>query len=362
MSNNAARNITGELGQVHRSNGPRNFGQKIPERFQCKVGGEWKPWSGFSKRQQKLVQDKLSKNQRIDPTRTGMVCRIHSGEPVKEIQCEGPCNLVRPLDDYSKNNRTNGVFICKPCQHWTNSQEPGYAPVAAPQNMRDPFEEADDFDNRLPTEPSDIFDFSQEDGKPVKPPIEGYSSRYAGLGGPSSGPATGRSQVARRSDENTISTQRTTASVLSENNDPSLLGESMANMWLSSTHERETIEHNAWDNTGRRYVQNKAPTTASGRGSSVAGSALPESTASRGVRPGMNHAPRRLNTNLGAAQQDRPIMTGGRSGFGTAAERQNDRKPVSKQEQRDLQRGLPPRAPPVYMAYQDDDGEDETSD
>lgn len=48
---------------------------------------------------------------KVIPANTGMKCRDHSGEPRLEKRCEGPCNKVKPLSAFSKNNLTNGMTV-----------------------------------------------------------------------------------------------------------------------------------------------------------------------------------------------------------------------------------------------------------
>lgn len=48
---------------------------------------------------------------KVSPANTGMKCRDHSGEPRLEKRCEGPCNKVKPLAHFSKNNLTNGMTV-----------------------------------------------------------------------------------------------------------------------------------------------------------------------------------------------------------------------------------------------------------
>ncbi|EEY19177.1 predicted protein [Verticillium alfalfae VaMs.102] len=113
------------LDQMQRS-GPRSF--------RCDVGGEWKPLDGFSKRFQKM-----SVKPRFDPARSGMICRVHSGEPALEAKCSGPCGRVLPLNSFSKSSRSKGVHLCIQCQSWISTQdaENGRTPIAAPSHERD---------------------------------------------------------------------------------------------------------------------------------------------------------------------------------------------------------------------------------
>ncbi|OLN92089.1 hypothetical protein CCHL11_01563 [Colletotrichum chlorophyti] len=320
-----------------RPNGPRNEGQKLPDKFRCKIGLEWKPWTSFSKKQQKLVTDKLARGVRIDAERTGMVCRQHSGEPVKEIQCEGPCSKVRPLDDFSKNNRSNGVYMCKLCQHWTNTQEPGYAPWAGPNTSLDPLEAKDDFERRLPTEPSDIFDFHDENEKPLAP-ITGTDGlidlngteidipRIAGLSISDVGRHIGTPSFGA---ESMASSRRFAGSIVSDSTNASQTGEiNPTNYFFGQTgpgknQASRRIQYNAWDSTGQQYQVTKSPTVQSGRSSpSMLAAASARSHTESIVRGG------------GTSSQSR---------FGGRKERQADRKQLSEGEHRALQRNVPQR-------------------
>lgn len=80
-------------------------------RYRCSVGGEWKPGSNFSRKNLNALEAKVQRGQRVTPATTGMVCRDHSGEPKLELRCEGPCNKVKTLSDFSKSSRTNNVNV-----------------------------------------------------------------------------------------------------------------------------------------------------------------------------------------------------------------------------------------------------------
>ncbi|KAK1841181.1 hypothetical protein CCHR01_16198 [Colletotrichum chrysophilum] len=360
---------------------PGNSAKKMPESFRCDLGGEWRPWGAFSKRQQKLVTDRLSRGANINAANTGMICRQHSGEPVKEIQCEGPCNKIRILDDFSKNNRTNGVNICKHCQHWTNTQEPGYAPWAAPEQTLDPVEKLDDFEGRLPTEPSEIFNFHQDD-QPLAP-ITGTDGVTALNGYPistaNSSVTPDYRPVARGADtESVTSSVRGAESVVSADTNRSRLEEldnGMAALWFKNAQEAQqkpkpqpqsqpqsaVVTFNAWESTGCQHAVNKTPTIRSG-GSSVMGAAASAQT-TRQVAPRNN-----AQANNVFRGQSRPQTMGGqpkKSGFGSAPDRQGDRKQLSGKEHQNMQRTLPQQQQQqriIQGPYQDEDDEDETSD
>lgn len=87
---------------------PRIF--LTPDRFRCKVGGEWKPLSAFSNKQQRLVQGQMGRDAPINAAHTGMTCRDHSGAPRTELKCE-VCNESKLLSEFSKNSRRNGEQV-----------------------------------------------------------------------------------------------------------------------------------------------------------------------------------------------------------------------------------------------------------
>jgi hypothetical protein len=86
----------------------------LPNRFICKIGGEWRPISHFSKKN----LAKIEGMNKVDPKNTGMVCRTHSGQPVAELRCKGPCGLDRPLDEFSSASRINGVYVGQMLQYY----------------------------------------------------------------------------------------------------------------------------------------------------------------------------------------------------------------------------------------------------
>ncbi|KAK2026913.1 hypothetical protein LX32DRAFT_723213 [Colletotrichum zoysiae] len=349
-------------------------GQKLPDKFRCKTGGEWKPWASFSSKQQKLVQNKLNRRIHIDAANTGMICRIHSGEPVKEIQCEGPCNKIRPLDQFSKNNRSNGVNICKACQHWVNTQEPGYAPWGGPNTVLDPLEENDEFETRLPTEPSDIFDL--HDYRPLAP-ITGTdglteldddetgapSLKFAGLS-----IDRGSQNIAppHLDTESVTSTRRATGSAVSESaSQPTLEDLGETSLWLSQAkiaqpQTNDRVTYNAWDSNGRQYQMTKTPTIQSGRSSAMSGMA--PASGSRGQSLENSRREAALNNRLQSTANIRPQNTVNVSKpatGGTWDRRRSDRKHLTEKEHRELQRNMPQRQMVVPYGNGEDDSDDD---
>ncbi|KEZ46171.1 hypothetical protein SAPIO_CDS1046 [Scedosporium apiospermum] len=79
--------------------------------FKCSVGKEYKPASSFSKREWNVFEHKVKRGMKVSIHNTGMTCREHKGEPSLEYRCQGPCDKVKPISEFSKNGRTNGVYL-----------------------------------------------------------------------------------------------------------------------------------------------------------------------------------------------------------------------------------------------------------
>ncbi|OHE97632.1 hypothetical protein CORC01_07047 [Colletotrichum orchidophilum] len=345
-----------------RPNGPLNNGQKTTDKYRCKIGGEWRPWSSFSKKQQKLVQDKLDQRVSIDHANSGMVCRVHSGEPVKEIRCEGPCDKIQVLDQFSKNNRTKGVNICKSCQHWINTQEPGYTPWAGPNTQLDPLEDTDDYETRLPTEPSDIFDFHSEAERPLAP-VTGTNgitvpgnveTKLQSLSINDS--ASHKITAPTLGIDSTAFANRKASSVISNNTETG--SESLLkgpNIWFThakiAQSYRSGIEYNAYDSTGQQHLKTKTHTVQSGHSSTMSSMAAASNSHAQTDERGR---PQRAS-NAQAHNPARVVPSGPWPG-----DRQRDRKQLTEQEHRDLQRNRPSRQPVTvpYGNYDDDDDDE----
>ncbi|RDA91950.1 hypothetical protein CP533_1342 [Ophiocordyceps camponoti-saundersi (nom. inval.)] len=170
---------------------PSQLGQPSgPTRFRCKVGGEWLPLASFSNAQQKLVQRRGGS---INPTNSGMTCRDHSAASRSELRCD-LCNLIKPISEFSKNNRQSDDHMCKRCSAWDETQEPHVTPSpletghrsieemnheAWPKQFND---SADFFDDDLPRAPiTDLASLGLEDD-------EGIKARLRGMPGGESNP------------------------------------------------------------------------------------------------------------------------------------------------------------------------------
>ncbi|KAK1481374.1 hypothetical protein CCUS01_04486 [Colletotrichum cuscutae] len=333
------------------------LGENMAEKYRCKIGGEWKPMSGFSKKQQKLVQDKLDRHARVNRANTGMVCRIHSGEPVNEIRCEGPCDEIKTLDQFSKNNRTNGVNFCKSCQHWINTQEPGYTPWAGPNTQLDPLENTDDHASHLPTDPSEIFDFRSEVDQPLAPltgtngltAADDLSTRIESMGIETRQPyiagpiGLGARNVGHASynagasglDSESIASAATSA----------IAGTTETGRDYEFHNTFLDVDFNAYDSAGKKHIKTKVPTTQSSGSSMIKSRYTYE-----GGRPETGS-----NTTALAASSVAPSGP-------WPGDRQRDRKQLTKVEHRALQRGRPQPQTifnPIPYGNGDDDSDDE---
>ncbi|KAM0325336.1 hypothetical protein ACHAQA_007321 [Verticillium albo-atrum] len=162
------------------SGGRSNAGQPQssgPKSFRCDIGGEWKPLDGFSKKFQRLAE-----KTNFNPAKSGMICRVHSGEPALEAKCEGPCGRILPLNSFSKSSRTHGVIYCIQCQSWISTQhaENGRTPYAAPHHERDIDEQQCGIG--LPMMPEayaevDTDDDDDEDVEEILAPATGMANR-----------------------------------------------------------------------------------------------------------------------------------------------------------------------------------------
>ncbi|UNI16086.1 hypothetical protein JDV02_002558 [Purpureocillium takamizusanense] len=98
-------------------------------RFKCKVGGEWRPITEFSKNQRKLIEHQIGRGGRVDTTNSGMTCRHHTSSTVRELRCE-LCQLIKPEDEFSTNSKKSEDNLCRRCVAWGETQEPEVTPFA----------------------------------------------------------------------------------------------------------------------------------------------------------------------------------------------------------------------------------------
>ena len=68
----------------------------------------------FSNKEIKDYQFKKVAMPHINGVTAKLRCRPCAGEQVHELQCEGPCGETKPLDCFSKAQRTRGMKVCVP--------------------------------------------------------------------------------------------------------------------------------------------------------------------------------------------------------------------------------------------------------
>ncbi|RDW82112.1 hypothetical protein BP6252_03224 [Coleophoma cylindrospora] len=121
----------------------------------------------FSQKEINAYLYKVSTGIRLNAITAKMCCRTCKGEQVHEMECEGPCGLVKVLDDFSKAQRYTGSRWCKACVNWKEAAEPGVVPVAAPNNDLAPDEEFEYFGSREGThDPEAGYDSDEDYGMP----------------------------------------------------------------------------------------------------------------------------------------------------------------------------------------------------
>ncbi|KAF4508409.1 hypothetical protein G6O67_004792 [Ophiocordyceps sinensis] len=160
-------------------------------RFRCKVGGEWKPLSSFSNKQQSLVRNQMDRGAPVSAANSGMTCRDHSGAPRTELRCE-LCSLIKPLDDFSKNSRKVGDNVCKRCSAWDETQEPEVTPfpletghISVEEDSQEVWqknyiESADFFNDAMPQAPITELSSLGLEGKEVLSQLKAASASNSG--------------------------------------------------------------------------------------------------------------------------------------------------------------------------------------
>ena len=59
----------------------------------------------------KDLEIKVKRGVNITAATTGMICREHSGEIARDLECHGPCHKILPLEAFSKNTRAKGENV-----------------------------------------------------------------------------------------------------------------------------------------------------------------------------------------------------------------------------------------------------------
>ncbi|KAB5582727.1 hypothetical protein GE09DRAFT_280573 [Coniochaeta sp. 2T2.1] len=116
----------------------------LPETIRCDVGKEWRAPVYFSKTKLHQFANNLRRGSpRVTAARSGIACRIHSGEPDPTMKCNGPCGKMYALDAFSRNTRTAGKYWCNLCTDWQLTNEAGITPFPTPY-MAHPGREKDE--------------------------------------------------------------------------------------------------------------------------------------------------------------------------------------------------------------------------
>ncbi|KAI1388730.1 Stc1 domain-containing protein [Hypoxylon trugodes] len=115
------------------------FGQRppnaIPHAFKCAVDGQWHPPTKFSRKQLEIWQkQKKSPNDGVTPESVRLVCKDHNsgGPKARERKCNGPCDLWKGIDAFSKAQRNDRDAWCKECTTWKTTFAGNEIPDAPP--------------------------------------------------------------------------------------------------------------------------------------------------------------------------------------------------------------------------------------
>ncbi|KAH8599137.1 Stc1 domain-containing protein [Bisporella sp. PMI_857] len=115
----------------------------IPAKFKCRDCGKFKEPQLFSNKEQKNYLQAYASNHNITGISAKLRCRACAGEQVTELQCEGQCGQWKPLDKFSKAQRTRGSKWCQECVLWKEAAEPGVVTAAPPNSEWAPDEESE---------------------------------------------------------------------------------------------------------------------------------------------------------------------------------------------------------------------------
>ncbi|KAK8130232.1 hypothetical protein PG999_002612 [Apiospora kogelbergensis] len=108
----------------------------LPKKLWCHTAEHWEVQEKFSKNQKAIFHNALRRarqplnNPAIKALK--MVCQLHSGQPVTEFKCHGPCSLFKHRDKFSKSQRRNKLRWCIECCEWRKRIDFDEVPVAHP--------------------------------------------------------------------------------------------------------------------------------------------------------------------------------------------------------------------------------------
>ncbi|KAI1754739.1 hypothetical protein F4782DRAFT_491358 [Xylaria castorea] len=94
-------------------------GASLPRTFRCRVCGQNKAPAAYSKNQlQKWYNKKRNdRENNVTPENVGLSCGEHNNEE-REIRCHGPCDRLKVVGQFSKNQRNDPEPWCITCTEW----------------------------------------------------------------------------------------------------------------------------------------------------------------------------------------------------------------------------------------------------
>ncbi|CAJ2511592.1 Uu.00g072170.m01.CDS01 [Anthostomella pinea] len=134
-----------------------------PSSFKCRIGGEWKPSSGFSSAQLAKWHQKRGQDG-INPITIGLTCLEHAQGFGREKKCGGPCGKKLQKERFSKNQRNREDAWCIACTDWKGEVETTEIPPPAPNTQISP----DEMSGDIVVVGEDEDEHNLEEEKPVE--------------------------------------------------------------------------------------------------------------------------------------------------------------------------------------------------
>ncbi|KAI1354300.1 hypothetical protein F5Y01DRAFT_311867 [Xylaria sp. FL0043] len=127
---------------------PPTGGTFLPRSFTCRVCGKDKKPEAYSKSQiQKwFTKKKNDRDNSVTPHNIGLTCKDHASDQ-REVRCHGPCDLIKIVDRFSKNQRNKPAPWCIACTEWKATFNGNELPTAPPNHRLAAHEENDDVDD-----------------------------------------------------------------------------------------------------------------------------------------------------------------------------------------------------------------------
>ncbi|CAD6442532.1 f2acb110-edf3-4cf1-bc4d-fe38f58c9363 [Sclerotinia trifoliorum] len=112
----------------------RNGVIPVDFKFKCRHCKIFKTQDCFSKNEIAPYKHQLSQNPGMKPHAVEPLlrCRGCKGGQLTELQCEGPCSKYKPLDQFSKAQRSRGNKWCMECVQWKEGHHPEVDLTPAP--------------------------------------------------------------------------------------------------------------------------------------------------------------------------------------------------------------------------------------